>query len=129
MNGTQHGFERIGQDRVTTEATALHLPSAQPQPVAETEVRGDLRQRTTVHQRGAVAAQLAFIGVRVGVVKSHRYDQREHGIAEELESLVVGPAGAAMRERGVEQRRVPESIPEPGFGPDRRRPVQVAPIA
>ena len=62
-------------------------------------------QAVLAHEVGAHAREVAFVGVAEAVEQQARDDQAQHGVAEELEPLVVVGAEAAVRERALEQRR------------------------
>ena len=117
VDRAEQRLERVGEDRAATEAAALQLTAAEPQLLAEPQPARDRGQRAAAHQRRPVAAQVALVGVRVLAKQQHRDGEVEHRVAEELEPLVVALAGAAVRERRVEQRRVAESVPEARLGP------------
>ena len=103
---------------------------------AKPELARDLRQRCVLDQRRAQATQVSF--VRILAKSEYRFGNHEvqDGVAEKLESLIIPPAGTAMRESLLEQARISKSViqrfVEPALGflqcnrsllPDRMRPA------
>ena len=91
----------------------MSSPEPERQQFAELHRLRDLGQRLLAHQPRAQARQVAFARRRELAVQAFGDQQVEHRIAEELEALVVGAFGAAMRERGDEQRAIARLIAEP----------------
>ena len=74
----------------------LLLAPPEEDPPAQIDRRGDLRQAGLADQRGARARQLALARGREAAHQQVADDQRQHGVAEELEPLVVGRARTAV---------------------------------
>ena len=108
VNGAEDGFKAIREDGRAALATGLHLAVAEPELLAEAEPSCDGRERLAAHEACAIAGQFAFARIRVAPEQHFRHDERKHGIAEVLETLVVCAAVAAMRQGPVQQRRVRE---------------------
>jgi hypothetical protein len=104
--GADDRLERIGKDRLAAEATGLELPGTELQLVAEADFLRDAGQRLGADDARPQAAEIALGGHRIAPVEPVGRHQVQDGVAEELETLVVGPGGAAVGERRLEQRRV-----------------------
>ena len=113
VQGAAQRLEGIREDGLPAEAAGLELARAQQQQLAELHGLRDLGQRLLAHQARAQARQVAFAGGGKFAVQPLGQQQVEHRIAEELEALVVGAFGAAMRERDDEQRAVARLIAQP----------------
>ena len=107
-------LEGVREDGLAAEAAGLELARAQQQQFAELHRLRDLGQRLLAHEARAQARQVAFARDREFAVQAFGQQQVEHRVAEELEPLVVGAFGAAMRERDDEQRAVARRIAQPG---------------
>ena len=98
-------LERVGEDRRPLGAAAPALALAEAQRRAERELRARAVQRVAVDQvarAGATGRPPAGRGKRG--VELGGDDAVEHGVADELEPLVVGGAVAAVGQRLREQR-------------------------
>jgi len=113
VQGAAQGLEGIREDRLAAEPAGLELTRAQQQKFAELHGLRDLGQRLLAHQARAQTRQVAFAGAGKFAVQPLREQQVEHGIAEELETLVVRAFGAAMRERDDEQRGIARFVAQP----------------
>src|SRR5690606_7317457 len=100
IDRAEERLEGIGQDGLAPEAARLELARAEPQLLAQVDLRGDDRERLTAHEARAESRQVAFVGRSELAEDQDRDDAVEHCIAEEFQALVVRTAGAAMRERG-----------------------------
>src|SRR5579875_122964 len=106
-------LEGVGEDRCLRAPAGGLLAPPEQDGVADPELGGGLGERPGAHDRGAHAREVALGQVRVGAVELLGRDEAEHGVAEELETLVrllPGRLGAvgAVGERPVEQVRVVE---------------------
>ena len=106
VDGAEDGFEPIREDGRAALATGLHLAVAEPELLAEAELSRDGRERLAADEACAIAGQFAFARIRVAPEQHLRHDERKHGIAEVLETLVVCAAVAAMRQGPFQQGRV-----------------------
>ena len=107
-------LEGIRENGLAAESAGLELARTQQQQLAELHRLRDLRQRLLAHQPRAQARQVAFAGRGKLAIQPLGQQQVEHRVAEEFEPLVVGPFGAAMRERDDEQRAIARRIAQPG---------------
>src|SRR5262249_21019760 len=92
---------------------------AEEHPVAEADAGRDLGDRDLAHDLGAGHRQLAFLQRREPLHQHVAGGQAERGVAEELESLVVGHARVRVlvqerlvRQRVLEELAVLERIPQ-----------------
>ena len=69
-------------------------------------------QAVLAHQMGADAGQIALVGAGEAFVQQAGHGQAQHGIAEELEPLVVVGAEAAVRQRAGQQFGLAEAVTE-----------------
>ena len=70
-------------------------------------------QAVLAHQVRTDARQVAFVGAREALVQQAGDGQTQHGVAQELEPLVVVGAAAAVRERARQQPRLAEDMAQP----------------
>jgi hypothetical protein len=107
VHGGDDGLEGVGEDGALGAAAAAVLALAEAQPGAEAEARGDLGEPGFAHHLGPGHRQLALAQGREPGHEAVADDQIEHGVAEELEALVVaaGGVGVLVQPRGVAQGR------------------------
>src|SRR5580765_7338668 len=110
MNGGDERLERVGQDRIATEASALQLSRTKVQRVAQVEFARDRRESRLAHEACAQARQLAFVGLRKFLEQKLGDDHIDQRVAEEFESFVVARPGAAVGQRAFAQSRVAETV-------------------
>jgi hypothetical protein len=116
VDRAEHGLERIGQDGGVAEAAGAHRAGSQHQDVAEPERFGQARQAVFAHQARAQLREVAFAGPRAGAVQGLAGDEVDQGVAEELQSFVVGGARrGTVRQRLRQQLRVAERVAEPAL--------------
>ena len=112
VDRAEQRFERVGQDRFAAEAAGFQLARAEPQLLAELDLGSDDGERLATDQARAEARQLALVGGAELAEHQHGDDAVEHRVAEELQPLVVGTAGATMGKRRFQQRRVTALVAE-----------------
>ena len=98
VDGGDQRLAGVGQHRRLAPPARLLLAAAEEEPLAEAELAGDLGQAELVDDAGARLGQLALVALGRGVHQQVPDDEVEHGVAEELEPLVVG-APPARRSR------------------------------
>ena len=107
----EDGLEGVGEDRVLVAAPGHLLAAPQPDVRAEAalaQLAGHVGEHVGVDQARADLGEVALgpVGVRAVEVLGHH--ELEHGVAEELEPLVVGQAPVLVRERPVGQGQLRE---------------------
>ena len=120
IDDAQHGFERGREDRLARPPAGLILATAELEQRAESEVRRRAREVRARDDLGAPGREHADGRIRVGVDQTLRHDERERGVAEERERLLVtrgrvlvGVRG--VREGAIEEGRVAKPVAETGF--------------
>ena len=81
------------------------LAASEKDVLAEPDASSDVGQRDRRHDRGATLRERAFIEIRMLGVQPHRHGLSEHGVAEELEALVVRDLPLLVRVRAVRERK------------------------
>ena len=71
-------------------AAAAALTSAKAQAGAQLQLNGPLCQGLFAHKRAAQATELALVAVWEAPVELGRDGQVEHGVAQELQPIIVG---------------------------------------
>src|SRR5829696_3971596 len=123
VDGADHGFERVGQDRRLAAPPGGGLALAEEDGVAQLHHVGQLGEGGGVHHGLADVGELALGQIGVALVGEVGHHPAEDGVAEEFQTLVRGVAGELGAPRAVgeclsEQRRVLELVAEPA----RQRP-------
>ena len=110
----------IGEQRRLAAAAGLLLAAPEDQVIAEIETLGDAREAPGRDQRRLDLRLLPFVELRILAIERVRDHEPEHGVAEELERLVVDHAAGdvlvrarSMRQRVLEQPAIAEAIAEP----------------
>ena len=119
----EHGLERIGQRRAADAPAGGLLAAAEDQEIADLEPASLLRERGAVHELRPCLGERAFAVPRETLVKLVGEDELQHGVAEELQPLVVvlqvPDAGLVrqrrMREREDQQLSVAERVTQRGL--------------
>ena len=117
VDGADHGLHGVGQDRRLGPPSRHVLAPTEQQRGAEVELQGHLGQHRRVDHGGAHLGQSPFGHLGIGPVAVLGHHQPEHGVTEELESLVrrdparLGAPGS-VRQRLDEQARVGEVLPQ-----------------
>src|SRR5205823_6581098 len=91
------------EDRALLAATALLLALAEDEPASDVQLPRPARQHLGVDQRGADLGEIPFSRLREGGHEQIGHGEREDGVAEELELLVVRRSRAR---RAVAQREL-----------------------
>src|SRR5437660_608943 len=105
-DGTDQGFERVGQDRGPRESAAPQLALAQLQVVAYAERLRHLMQGLLAHQLSAQPRQVS-LGKLVAAFEQLGCDHAvQNAVAQELQALVVQGAVTAVR-KGPQQQLGP----------------------
>lgn len=113
-NGTGDGFEGIGEGGVPLTASVTFLTATHKEKIAELNPASHLGESFGRDELSADFGQHSFVGSFVAQEKHLREEKLEHGIAEELEALIVRQgslaliAEARMGECLGKQRGVPE---------------------
>ena len=103
-------LERVGEDRGAQRAAAAGLALAQAQQLGQAELQGGAVQAVLAHQVGADPGQVALVGIAEAVEQQAGDGQAEHGVAEELETLVVVGAEAAVGQGPLQEAGVGEAV-------------------
>ena len=110
----QNRFQRIGQNGRTAESTALQFTLAQAQYVAQFQLDCNLCQCLLPYQIGTQSRQTPLGQAGKSIVEGPGNRAVQHGIAQELEPLVVGCAVTAMRKCLRQQFRMSEGVSQGG---------------
>ena len=110
LRQSEDGLEGIGQNGVAVMPAAFALSGPQLQVTANLQALRQIGQRLAPHQAGAQSAEFAFPGLRVTVEQFRRDDAPEQCVAEELQSLVVPAAGAAMSQCLLQEVRIVKRV-------------------
>jgi molecular chaperone DnaK len=97
------------------------MPVMQKAYADQAQAEGGAVQAVFAHQVGAHAGQVALVGAAEALVQQRRDGQAEHGVAEELQPLVVLRPETAVRQRALQQGRVAEGVTEPLLQGEERR--------
>src|SRR5262249_58978510 len=89
VDGAEDGLGGGGEDPLLGPPAALLLALAEAEPAAEVERARLPRQHLGVHERGAHLREVALARVREARHEKVGDREREDGVAEELERLVV----------------------------------------
>ena len=108
--GADQGLEGVGQDRGAQGAAAAGLALAQAEQLGQAELQGGAVQAVLAHQVGADAGQVALVGVAEAVEQEAGDGQAQDGVAEELETLVVVGAEAAVGQGPLQEAGVGEAV-------------------
>src|SRR4029453_15759852 len=120
-------LECVGENRRTLCTPAALLAFAQPDHTAEVEGGAEAGQYLAVHEIRAHSREIAFGDVGEPPVKYGRDCAVQHGVADELEALVVPGPKTGVRQRRAQELGVRKYITEPvkervGRHPERRNP-------
>jgi len=96
--GSQNRFERVCEDRGTSETPGLQLTFTEMKMFAQVQSRGDIGQAETTHQARPHPAQVAFLCIRTMFKESRRDHQVKNTVAEEFESLIIPGTLAPVRQ-------------------------------
>src|SRR5581483_10246506 len=88
VDGAEHRFQRVGEDRRLLAPTRARLALPEEQRLTELQLACDLGQRGRAHDRRPHLGELALGQGRVGAVDVVGHDEAEDGVAEELEAFV-----------------------------------------
>ena len=108
--GANERFEGVREDRRPAMPCAPPFPLAENQPVRKTEPLRKARQRLLPHQTSAGARQIPFTRCRETAVEERRNRPAEHGVAQELQPLIVRLTRRTVGERLPDQRRLCEAV-------------------
>ena len=115
-------FAGVGQQRLLAAAAGLLFAAAENHVLAEPELLRHFRERRGRDQVGLDLRLLPFVVGRERAEQRFGDDQAEHGVAEELQRLVVGHAAAGIlvrlrlvRQRVLEQPAILEAIADARF--------------
>src|SRR5512139_2348459 len=97
------GLDGVGEDGVLVATAGRLLAAAEVDVVAQPQGAADVGQRPHVHHGGAQLRELPLAGVGVCVVERRGDDEPEHGVAEELQALVVRQPPGLVGVRPVRQ--------------------------
>ena len=125
MNRSDERFERVGQDRIATESSALQLAGPQVQRITEVEIARDRGEGRLADQARTQARQLAFVRLGEFLEKKFGNDHVDQRVAEELQPLVVARTSAAVSQRAFAQPRVVEAVGDTKQSVPRVRLAQV----
>ena len=110
--GADDRLQAVGQDGLLRPAAGVLLALADEDEVVHAQAAGDLREARLADDEALDPRQLPFRLVREGFVEVLGDDEAEHGVAEELQPLVVLPVLARLvGERAVGERLVEELQP------------------
>src|SRR5439155_487808 len=101
VDGTENGFQRVGEDARLVAAAGLLLALAQQDDRPQVEVACHVRERRHVHDRRAELREITLGHARVHPVRQIGHDQAEHRITQELEPFVRDRQIVLERERSV----------------------------
>src|SRR2546422_4693 len=101
VDGTEHGFQSVGEDARLVPAAGLLLALAQQDDGPQVEVPCHVGERRHVHDRRAELGEITLGHPRVHPVGEVGHDQAEHGVPEELEPFVRDRQVVLERERSV----------------------------
>ena len=102
-DGADERLEGVGQDRGLVAAAGRLLALAEHDVLPEVEDAGDVGEGAHVDDGRAQLGQLPLGQVGVLAVERLGDDETQHGVAEELEALVVGQAAVLVGVRAVRQ--------------------------
>ena len=117
IDGSKHGLECVGQDRVLVPAPCGLFAATEVDVAAESDRSSHLGERPLIHDRLAEIGERPLRAIGVTVVSEVGDHPAENGVAEELESLValrrpvLGHPGA-VTQRTPEQAEVVETMPK-----------------
>ena len=107
---TDHGLDRIGQNRWAMFATAPEFALAETQIGAEIQIDGNSMQALLAHEIGTQARHFSLADVAEAFEERNGNDAIENRVPEEFEALVVRRSGAAVGQCLREQVRAREAI-------------------
>ena len=84
----EHGLEETGQDGVLLGATTAPLRAAEANVVAEFQAARLGGEHHRIDEAGARPGEIALRPFRVRLVEESRNGQIQHGVSQELETLV-----------------------------------------
>ena len=102
-NGTEQGFQRVGQNRGTAESAAFELAFAQFQEARQINPLRYFIQRLLFDQVGTQARQIAFVQFGIALIQQMRHGAIEHTVAEKLQAFVMRRAVAAVGQRLMQE--------------------------
>ena len=114
--GAENRLEGGGEAARPAPVSIVPGAAAQPQAPAEREAARDLGEDAAVRAAAPQHSQRALVDPRLLLEELLRQQQAEHGVAEELEPLVVLPhlrmlvAEGGMREGRLQELRPPEAV-------------------
>src|SRR6266516_4984770 len=109
IDGSEDGLERVCQDARLVAPAALFLSLAQEHDRADVERPSDVRERGHVHDGSAQLRQRPLRKIGEQPVGEIGHDEAQHGVTEELESLVRDLEAILERIRTVRDRCLSES--------------------
>src|SRR5436190_7453922 len=117
IDGTEDGFQRVGEDARLVPAARLFLALAQQDDGPQVELPCHVGERGHVHDRCAELCEITLRHPRVHPVREVGDDQTEHRVPEELEPFVrdrqiVFERERSMREGSLAELRVAEGDAE-----------------
>ena len=114
VDRADHRLHGVREDRGLVPAAGALLAAPEQQVVAQAERACDVGQRPHVDHGGPQLGELALRELRVRGVQRVRDHQAEHGVAEELEPLVVRQAavliGVAAVGQGTQKQRLVDTF-------------------
>ena len=106
VHGADDRLGAVGEDGVLVGAAGCGLAAPEPDSRTELDPTGGIGEGAGVDQRGPTLGEHAFGQRRVGVVEPLGDGELQHGIAEELETLVRRDAPVLAAPRSVAKGRV-----------------------
>ena len=132
VDGTDHGFEGVGQDAFPVATTALLLAAGQAHVVAHPDFAGNLGQDARGHHQAFDLRKLPLVLVGSAAVEMVGHHQIQHRVSEEFQALVGSdqrkavPVDPGPVRQGVLQEpdvgedmpqgplQRPQGVPDPG---------------
>ena len=108
--GADDGLERVGEDGLLAAAPGVLLAAADEDVVVDAQPPGDLRQAGLAHDEALDPRQLALGLADQLFVEVLGHHEAEHGVAEELEALVVRDGGAGLVRPGPVRERLVQAL-------------------
>src|SRR5450755_2107179 len=116
VNGTDEGFEAIGQDRRFIAAAGGFFAATEPEELAEPECPAHVGECPHVDHGGPQLCQLALGEIGVGPVQGLSDDHAENGVTQKLEALVGRQTTVLIRKGTMRQRAFEKVVIEAHAG-------------
>src|SRR5579863_527493 len=111
-NRAHQRLERICEDGCAAVTAALEFTGTEGEVGAKVEAAGHFRQGFLVDEVGPQAAQIPLFQPCMTTIQGLGDTSINQGVAQELQTLIVAPAGAAVSERQFQQTFVREPAPQ-----------------